>query len=313
MTMNESPQHPVSWRTLTGRPNAGGFAKAARKLSLLIMGSVLGAVAAWAAPGDLDVRFGVSGIGRTLENFSATAPYGLAVIQQSDGKIVVAGASRTANTMFVARYNTDGGLDTSFSATGVTSVAFANGPGAAYGLLQQPDGKLVITGAGQNNRAGDYDIVLVRMNSDGSPDSSFGTAGIASLTGGGVDEFGVAVIRQSDGKLLVAGTSNANRTYDYEFARFNADGTIDNSFGSSGRLYVDVAGHDDQANAMIQQADGAIVATGFSRDAAGMTNMSVVRLTAAGALDSAFGTGGKLIINFGAQASSASGIAQQLG
>ena len=194
MTMNESPQHPVSWRTLTGRPNAGGFAKAARKLSLLIMGSVLGAVAAWAAPGDLDVRFGVSGIGRTLENFSATAPYGLAVIQQSDGKIVVAGASRTANTMFVARYNTDGGLDTSFSATGVTSVAFANGPGAAYGLLQQPDGKLVITGAGQNNRAGDYDIVLVRMNSDGSPDSSFGTAGIASLTGGGVDEFGVPAV-----------------------------------------------------------------------------------------------------------------------
>ena len=311
MTMTEHPQQIVSFarsRFLRGITLPG---KAARRLVVLALGGLIGCVAAWAGPGDVDSQFGASGTGVTLSTFVGAAPYGLAVIQQSDGKIVVAGAARASGVMYVARYNADGSPDSSFHSSGFTTIPLSNGPGAAYALLQQPDGKLVITGSGQNNRAGDNDIVVVRMNADGSLDTTFATTGIASVTGGGLDEFGAAIIRQSDGKLLVAGTSNTNRNYDYEFVRFNVDGTIDNTFGSSGKLYVDVGGFDDQANAMVQQADGAIVATGYSRTSSGQTNISAVRLSAAGALDTTFGTGGKLTISFGTQSSSGSAIAQQ--
>ena len=295
--------HENRGRTLT--------ANAVRRISLLALGLLFGTAASFAAQGDLDASFGSAGNGRILESFSGAAPFAVASIVQSDGKVVIAGAARSASQMFVARYNADGSIDNSFSSDGITGIAMANGPGSAFALLQQPDGKLVITGTGQNNRAGDYDIVIVRLNTDGSADSTFGTNGIGQLKDGGFDEFASAIIRQSDGKLLVVGSSNANRGYDFDFVRFNADGSVDTTFGTAGRLLVDFSGNDDQANAMIQQPDGNIVAAGFARDSNGFSSMAVVRLTSAGTLDTSFGSGGKATVPFGTLQSAASALGLQ--
>lgn len=292
----------------SGRRMAG---RAVRRISLLGLGLLAGIGAGLAAQGDLDPGFGSAGNGRVFDSFGSAAPLALAAIVQADGKTVVAGSARGTGQMFVARYNSDGSNDTSFSSDGVTAIGFSTGPGAGYALLQQPDGKLVITGTGQSNRAGDYDVVIVRLNADGSADSTFGTNGVGTLKDGGFDEFGAAIIRQADGKLLVAGASNAGRGYDFDFVRFNADGSVDTSFGTAGRLLVDFGGNDDQANAMVQQSDGAIVATGFARDSNGFSSVAVVRLSAAGVLDTSFGSGGKVTIPFGTSQSTAAGVAQQ--
>lgn len=283
----------------------------ARRATLLGLGLLLGASVVLATPGDLDPSFGTAGNGRVLESFGAAAPFAVTSLVQSDGKVVIAGAVRATSQMFVARYNSDGSLDTSFSADGFTAIAMAYGPGTVFAMLQQPDGKLVLTGNGQNNRAGDYDVVVVRLNVDGSLDSSFGTSGIAQMKDGGYDEFGAAIIRQADGKLLVAGSSNANRGYDFDFVRFNTDGSVDTSFGNSGRLLVDFGGNDDQANALVQQPDGSIIASGFARDSNGFSSMAVLRMSAAGALDTGFGSGGKVTVPFGSLQSAAAAVALQ--
>ena len=276
-----------------------------------ILAALTAATVTFAGQGDLDSGFGANGNGRILEVFSSSAPSASAIVQQSDGRIVVAATSRSNGQLIVARYLADGSLDLSFSQDGVQAVQLSQGAGAANAMLVQPDGKIVLAGRGQQRTLGDNDVTVVRLNIDGSLDTSFDTDGIAAYTTGGFDDFATGIVRQSDGKLVVAAAANPNRSYDFEFVRFNADGSLDNSFGSSGRTLVDFNGGDDQPAAFLQQADGALVAAGFTRDSNGIANIAVVRVSASGALDTAFGTGGKATISFPSLQSSATSIAQQ--
>ncbi len=150
------------------------------------------------ADGNLDPTFGVGGIVR----MGFPDPRGL--IRQSDGKLVVTGTGFANNqrTFFLARFNTDGTLDTGFGGTGVVI-----GPGGVYAdalaLTQQLDGKLVAAGEAPSvERFG-----LVRFNLDGTLDTTFGTGGVASPAA--VDGFpgdaARALAVQADGRLLAAG------------------------------------------------------------------------------------------------------------
>ena len=139
----------------------------------------------------------------------------------------------------------------------------------AQALVQQADGKLVAAGYSYNGS--NYDFALVRYNSDGSLDTSFGSGGVVTTGVGGSDDGVHALVQQADGKLVAAGRSNNGSNNDFALVRYNSDGSLDTSFGSGGVVTTAVGGSDDYAQALVQQADGKLVAAGRSTTAATTT------------------------------------------
>jgi uncharacterized delta-60 repeat protein len=149
------------------------------------------------------------------------------VIQQADGKLVVAGYSWNGSNDDVAlvRYNTDGSLDTGFDGDGKVTTAIGTGYDEGYSVIQQADGKLVVAGTSYNGSSNDF--ALVRYNADGSLDASFDGDGIVTTAIGGAMMYGLSVIQQADGKLVVAGYSWNGSDSDVALVRYNEDGSLD--------------------------------------------------------------------------------------
>ena len=119
---------------------------------------------------------------------------------QADGKIVVAGSSR--RNFALARYNSNGSLDTSFDGDGKLTTDFG-GWDEASSMAIQADGKIVVAGSSRDNFA------LARYNSNGSLDTSFDGDGKLTIDFGGIDMAHSMAI-QADGKIVVAGESGGN-------------------------------------------------------------------------------------------------------
>jgi uncharacterized delta-60 repeat protein/uncharacterized repeat protein (TIGR01451 family) len=234
--------------------------------------------AASAAPGALDPTFGTGGEVTTDFGGSDTVR---AVAVQTDGKIVAAGLSG-AGDFALARYNVDGSLDSTFGSGGKVTTDFG-GFDAAFGLVVQPDGRIVAAGQG-----GGGNFALARYNADGSLDPTFGSGGKVTTAIGGA--LGVAL--QPDGKIVAVG--GGGPASDFVAARYNPDGTLDTSFGSGGVVTTDL-GPFEAATAVVIQADGKIVATGSTSSG----NFALVRYNADGSLDASFGSGGIVTTNFG--------------
>jgi uncharacterized delta-60 repeat protein len=216
---------------------------------------------------------------------------------QADGKIVVAGHTELNKDIAVARFHPNGSLDGSFDPGGT------DGPGKktfghggydiANAALVQPDGKIVVAGAGNANR----DFAVARLNPDGSYDSSFDGDGIAAADFGGSD-LGYAAALQPDGKILVAGQT-ASVEGDVAIARFNptgpADTTLDRTFNGAGTKRFGYGGF-DSARAVLVQPDGKIVVAG---NGAPNRDVAVTRLNADGSFDTGFGDGATAWADFG--------------
>jgi uncharacterized delta-60 repeat protein len=129
----------------------------------------------------------------------------------------------------------------------------------------QADGRIVVAGYVYSGSTTGYDITLVRYHPDGARDYSFGSYGVRKLHLGGDDEaFDVAL--QADGRIVIAGGTNTYPApWDFVVARFNPDGSLDSHFGSGGVVTTDFGNSDDVAFALAVQADGMIVAAGYSR------------------------------------------------
>ncbi|WP_374086300.1 thrombospondin type 3 repeat-containing protein [Methylomicrobium lacus] len=168
------------------------------------------AVARYNPDGTLDTTFdpsGIAGIQRT--SLSSGDDHGLSVIQQTDGKYVVAGYSTTSGDEDIAlvRYLPDGKLDTSFSGDGkvVTSIGTRND--RAYQVMQLPDGKLLVAGYTQVG-VNDFDFVQVRYNRDGSLDTTFsGDGKLSTSFGAGSDQAFAAVQQPEDERIVLAGAA----------------------------------------------------------------------------------------------------------
>ena len=192
-----------------------------------------------------------------------------------------------------------GALDPSFGVGGavVTNVGIG---GSAAAVAVQGDGKIV--SAGTTGLIPDF--AVSRLNPDGTADTTFGGNGHQLYDFGGKD-FATAVAVQADGKIVVAGFTNAKNVNDFAVLRLLPDGTPDTGFGpnGNGKLTVDFSA-DDRAWAVAIRPDGRIV-VGGSWDG-GQSDFAVVQLTPAGALDPTFGGGfygpgsGKTNVTFGA-------------
>ena len=227
--------------------------------------SSVSAQAQAAAAGSLDLSFGGDGIVAT--DFGNRDEHLRAVAVQPDGKIVAAGYTQEGHSFDFAlvRYTADGELDSSFGNGGKVTTAFGH-HAHIHGMALQPDGKIVACGHTHTYRNDDF--LMARYNADGSLDDSFGGDGKVALDfNGGFDYcFGTAV--QPDGKILVAGTAQVASTYDFALARYNANGSLDASFGSGGKVTTEFGASDatqnDQSQALALQPDGKIVVAGYS-------------------------------------------------
>lgn len=219
--------------------------------------------------GGLDQSFGTRGIA-TVPIGSVAQATGLAI--QSDGRIVLGGAAVTDHHRFVvARLNANGSIDTSFGSNGYTTFS---PDGVAWGLVLQPDGRIVL--AGEATSGGQRVYMAARVRSNGAPDSSFGSGGVVMIPVGS-NAWGMAIVRQPDGKLLVTGTAVVSSSHVVATVRLNGNGTLDSSFGAGGIAKFNGAG----VNAMTLQSNGKILLAGVGA--------SVVRLSANGSMDTTFG------------------------
>ncbi|MGW6710813.1 delta-60 repeat domain-containing protein, partial [Streptomyces sp. NPDC054956] len=159
---------------------------------------------ALAAPGDLDPGFGAGG--RVTTPLTAYAE-GHDIARQADGKLVVVGLSQEGFAL--ARYNTDGSLDTTFSGDGMATSDFGGGSHSANAVAIQPsDGKIVVAGTTEvlgEEGGGCCFFSVARYNTDGSLDTTFGEGGLRRVEefGGSADGADVAV--EANGKILAVG------------------------------------------------------------------------------------------------------------
>ena len=199
--------------------------KGQKKISLwlpvfIIASLLFSSPSASAAIGDLDISF--SGDGKVTTAIGASSDIARSVVLQSDGKIVVAGYSYNGanNDFALARYNTDGSPDTSFDTDGKVTTAIGASGDVAYSVVLQSDGKIVV--AGYSDNGANYDFALARYNTNGSPDTSFDTDGKLTTDFGASTDEATSVILQSDGKIVVAGSSVNGANYDFALARYIA-------------------------------------------------------------------------------------------
>ena len=182
---------------------------------------------------------------------------------QSDGKIVAVGFANdaTGTRMAVARYNTDGSLDTTFAGDGLATTTFAGSVSTfGWAVAIQSDGKIVV--AGENGGSPGGDQVIVRYDAAGNLDPTFSGDGKKSIDFGGTDvAYGVAI--QADGRIVLAGKSDASGALDYTVARVDADGTPDGTFGVNGMVTTDLGTAIEAAFDVGLEPDGKIVVTGI--------------------------------------------------
>jgi len=245
--------------------------------------------------GSLDTSFGASGKVTTDFNARAEQGYGMAI--QSNGKVVVAGeaANASGNSEFaIVRYNTDGSLDSAFGSGGKVTTPIGSNYSVGRSVVIQSNGGIVV--AGHSYNGSDYDFALVRYDTNGSLDSTFGTGGKVTTPISTGSEEGVGVSIQSSGKIVVAGTSFSGGSADFVLARYNTNGTLDTSFGSGGRVVTDF-GNFDICQSLTLQSDGRIIVAGYPSDGTN-SNFHLARYTVDGSLDATFGSGGKVITDF---------------
>lgn len=221
--------------------------------------------------------------------------YGNAVAIQTDGKIIVAGYTyTTANVnedFLVLRYNDNGDLDNSFGNNGISIKDIGYWSDKAYSVNIQSDNKIVVAGYTKNSY---FDFSLARYNSDGTSDISFGFNGASSTPLGPGNDYAYSSVIQSDGKIILAGQTYNGSNVDFGLIRYNTDGTLDNSFGSSGIVTTDHGTNHNYGRSVNLQSDGKIILTGYSNN-----DIMLARYNTNGTLDSLFGTNGLVITDPG--------------
>lgn len=273
-------------------------------------GGVLAAPYSWSfTTGLLDPNFGNGGV--VISPISMTLGDGArAVAVQADGKIVAVGYvdSGSGNYDFaVARYNTDGSLDTTFDGDGIVITAISAGRDEARAVAIQTDGQIVVAGVTSvtSNNITSTDFVVARYNSsDGSLDASFNSGGYIVTDFGATNDEVFAVALQSTGKIVVVGQTGSLTDVNFALARYTTSGMLDVTFGINGNgLQVTSFGDGfDAAYAIAIQANDKIMVAGISDNTPGLginNDFALARYEVDGVLDNTFDNDGRVMTAVG--------------
>lgn len=217
---------------------------------------------------------------------------------QADGKIVATGVALTpafTGELKVIRLNDDGTPDNNFGTNGIFTFSQTN---EAYGIQSyiRTDGKIVVAGLA-SLVMGYYDFLVLRLNDNGTIDSTFGTNGYTVVSFANFDDLTQAMTVQDDGKIIVSGTITDSVNYfnNPAIIRFTEDGFLDSAFGTNGVLFIPGVDIDNELTGLKIQPDGKILASGHWQNVnMGFSDYDVmiVRAKQDGTLDSTFGING---------------------
>lgn len=248
--------------------------------------------------GTLDSTFGTNGL--TLTDFNTRDDYAQALTVQADGKIVVSGTSQDTidfyNLPTVARFTENGYLDSTFGGNGFIQIPALYIDNELTSIAVQGDGKIVTAGHYENTFTGssDFDVFVMRLDTNGFPDLSFGTDGvvITPVNGGIDDAFGMEL--DTSGNIIVAGftTMPFTLTLNMILLKYDTNGNLDAGFGNSGIVqYSDSL--NNVANDLKIQSDNKIVVGGsYGSIFSGSQFIILWRYHSDGTIDSTFGTNG---------------------
>ena len=256
------------------------------------------ALARYDINGAPDNSFG--GDGKIIIDFGDNEAFAVAV--QPDGKLVVAGfefsvISGTEANFAVARVNSDGTLDTSFDGDGKVITDFLTNNDIAYDIALQTDGKIVVAGTKDIGLDAAQDFALVRYNSNGSLDTSFGNGGKVSTDFFSDLDDAKAVAIQADGKIVVGGSAVNSTSTNFALARYQNNGSLEESFETDGKVITDFGGAYSAISDIVIQSSGKIIAVG-SALVEGVRSFALARYTKNGELDTTFDIDGKAITTF---------------
>lgn len=267
-------------------------------------------------PGTLDSSFGTSG--KVVTNLFGNQQLNDLAIQ-TDGKIVSVGRSLTGNdyNFAVYRHLANGTVDTSFGTNGGVNVDLKGigGYDTANAVLIQPDGKIIVAGAaGLETIEGDSHFGFIRLNANGTLDTTFGTNGKTSFAVGSNNIVPLNTVKaiklQSDGKIVAVGSAyNTSSDFDFGVVRLNADGSLDSDFSNDGKFTIDFGSSNENATHLkISESSGKILIAGE----AFYNDLGLTLINDDGSLDTTFGINGKRIVDLDSGFSfSYSGVAFQ--
>lgn len=257
-------------------------------------------VARHATNGVLDASFGSGGKVATLVGTSNDAAFAVAV--QSDGKTLAAGDVYTpANNAYdfgLARYTTNGALDTSFSGDGKLTVSFGTGDDQCCAVAIQPNGRILAAGHAFMSNGNQF--ALARILTSGSLDTTFNGDGKATVDFGGPSIWarGQSVAVQDDGKILVAGYVETGTNDHFAIVRFTTNGVLDTTFNGTGKAITSFGAVNSHGRSIAIQPDGKILVAGDTDGATYALEFALVRYNTNGTLDTTFSGDGKVTTGF---------------
>ncbi len=249
--------------------------------------------------GTLDTTFGTNGV--VLTNFEpGSTDQGAAVALMPDGRIVVSGQAQlpgfppTRGAAFV-RYLADGSLDTTFGTGGYTTVVVRGKGDQASSLALLPSGKIVATGLSLDPTVFRLDLLALRLDADGSLDTTFADGGAFVSTGGPGSDYANGVRLDSSGRVVIAGAANDS---EIAITRLTTAGALDTTFGGTGLVRTKITAGVDSAYALAFESDGRIFAAGRALPGGTLIDAGVgfLRYFPDGGLDPSFAGTGKLMI-----------------
>jgi len=246
------------------------------------------------ADGTLDTSFGQGGMATADLGSPFDAAYAMDV--QTNGKIVVVGQTDdgTSYNFGMVRFNGDGSLDSGFGVNGVVTTDFAANYDIAYGVVVHASGKITVAGTATDENY-HFRFGLAQYNSNGSLDDTFGANGQVMTAFGDHDTEAYTIMKGGGGSFVVGGYAYDfdSGTTDVAMAKYNSDGSLDASFGAGGMVVSNLGMDDETIRALSMDGDGNILAAGN-----GGGDFLVARYSSSGVIDSSFGNGGKVFVDF---------------
>lgn len=255
--------------------------------------------------GSIDHSFGMNG--KVVNPIGVGGDFISDIGIQSDGKIIAVGnsnlinaASEVESDIAISRYTKNGVIDNTFGNNGMVTYDLSGTYDIANAAYVQSDDKIIVVGYTGLN--GSRDFFILRLNSDGSLDNSFGNGGQTKIDFLGNDDEAKAVSISSDGKIYVAGYSVDNNIFRSEVAIvcLNSDGSKYLNFGNNntGGLILLLGGIGSEASDLIITPSNEILVSGYNATALS-DNFALVKLTAEGNFINSFGDNGKVFTNLG--------------
>lgn len=263
----------------------------------------VGSSKVWAQAGKLDLSYGNGGIAITTQGPDVFSQISSIAIQ-SDGMVVAAGSCYNSIVgkyyINVLRFKINGTLDSTFGIGGIVTDSIGlSDDNEASCIAIQPDGKIVVGGFAFIST--DFDFVLLRFNTNGTPDSTFGTYGIITKNLGD-DNFANSIALQADGKILLCGSTSNGVDQDFAVVRFNNDGSTDANYAAAGMALVSMTPASEDIPTHIKiQPDGKAIIVGLSANTTTyIPKVALLRLDTNGFPDISFGNSGKVVNAFSA-------------